>query len=74
VADGLAGRFSAVAGLLTEAEADLLVHFTFPEAIGPRIRSTNPQERLNKEIPVLDWYLPEGPRRRPRMVDDRAGA
>jgi len=50
VADGLAGRFPAVAQLLTEAEPDLLVHFTFPEAHRPRIRSTNPQERLNKEI------------------------
>jgi transposase-like protein len=50
VADGLAARFPAVAELLTEAEPDLLVHFTFPEAHRTRIRSTNPQERLNKEI------------------------
>ena len=50
VADGLTARFPAVAELLTEAEPDLLVHFTFPEAHRPRIRSTNPQERLNKEI------------------------
>jgi len=50
VADGLVARFPAVAGLLTEAEPDLLVHFTFPDAHRPRIRSTNPQERLNKEI------------------------
>jgi len=45
-----AARFPAVADLLTEAEPDLLVHFTFPDAHRPRIRSTNPQERLNKEI------------------------
>jgi hypothetical protein len=50
VADSLAARFPAVAELLTEAEPDLLVHFTFPEAHRTRIRSTNPQERLNKEI------------------------
>jgi transposase-like protein len=50
VVDGLRTRFPAVAALLTEAETDLLVHFTFPEAHRPRIRSTNPQERLNKEI------------------------
>jgi putative transposase len=50
VADSLAARFPAVAELLTEAEPDLLVHFTFPEARRTRIRSTNPQERLNKEI------------------------
>jgi transposase-like protein len=50
VADGLAARFPAVADLLLEAEADLLVHFTFPEAHRRQIRSTNPLERLNKEI------------------------
>jgi putative transposase len=50
VADGLAGRFPAVAELLVEAETDLLVHFTFPEAHRRQIRSTNPLERLNKEI------------------------
>jgi len=50
VADGLTVRFPAVASLLLEAEPDLLVHFTFPEAHRRQIRSTNPQERLNKEI------------------------
>ena len=50
VADGLSARFPAVAGLLTDAEPDLLVHFTFPEAHRRQIRSTNPLERLNKEI------------------------
>ena len=50
VADGLAPRFPAVAEMLLEAEADLLVHFTFPEAHRRQIRSTNPLERLNKEV------------------------
>ena len=50
VADGLQSRFPAVANLLTEAEPDLLAHFTFPETHRRQIRSTNPQERLNKEI------------------------
>ena len=50
VVDGLQARFPAVAALLTAAEADLLVHFTFPDAHRRQIRSTNPQERLNKEI------------------------
>jgi putative transposase len=50
VVDGLADRFPAVAGLLTGAETDLLVHFTFPDSHRRQIRSTNPQERLNKEI------------------------
>jgi len=39
-----------VASLLLEAEPDLLAHFTFPENHRRQIRSTNPQERLNKEI------------------------
>ena len=50
VVDGLTARFPAVAELLAEAEPDLLVHFTFPDAHRRQIRSTNPLERLNKEI------------------------
>ncbi len=50
VVDGLRERFPAVAELLSGAEADLLVHFTFPDSHRRQIRSTNPQERLNKEI------------------------
>jgi putative transposase len=48
--DGLTERFPKVAELLVAAETDLLTHFTFPESHRPRIRSTNPLERLNKEI------------------------
>jgi putative transposase len=48
--DGLQHDFPGVARLLIGAEADLLVHFTFPEGHRRQIRSTNPQERLNKEI------------------------
>ena len=48
--DGLEARFTAVADLVVGAETDLLVHFTFPESHRRQIRSTNPQERLNKEI------------------------
>ena len=40
----------AVAELLEGAEDDLLAHFTFPATHRRQIRSTNPQERLNKEI------------------------
>jgi transposase-like protein len=57
VIDGFRGRVPRV--------AELLAHFAFPEPHRRQIRSTNPLERLNKEIPVLDWCLPEGPRRRP---------
>jgi putative transposase len=48
--DGLTERFPKVAELLVAAETDLLTHFTFPDTHRPRIRSTNPLERLNKEI------------------------
>jgi transposase-like protein len=50
VIEGFRPRFPAVAELLAEAESDLLAHFTFPESHRRQIRSTNPQERLNKEI------------------------
>jgi putative transposase len=50
VVDSLRPKFAEVAELLLDAEADLLVHFTFPETHRRQIRSTNPQERLNKEI------------------------
>ncbi len=50
VIDGLRPRFGAVAELLTTAEPDLLAHFAFPESHRRQIRSTNPLERLNKEI------------------------
>jgi len=65
VIDTVAPRFPKVAELLTDAEPDLLAHFAFPETHRRQIRSTNPLERVNKEIPVLNWSLPEGPRRRP---------
>jgi transposase-like protein len=63
VIDGMAGAYPKVAVLLADAEADLLSHFAFPESHRSRIRSANPLERLNKEIPVLEWSKPEGPPR-----------
>ena len=50
VIDSLETRFPTVARLLLDAESDLLAHFTFPETHRRQIRSTNPLERLNKEI------------------------
>ena len=50
VIDGLARPYPRVAALLTDAEPDLLAHFAFPETHRRQIRSTNPLERLNKEI------------------------
>ena len=54
VIDSLRPRFPAVAELLTRAEAGLLAHFAFPETHRRQIRSTNPLERLNKEIQAPD--------------------
>ena len=50
VIDSMATPYPRVAELLTAAEPDLLTHFAFPETHRSRIRSTNPLERLNKEI------------------------
>jgi putative transposase len=50
VVDGLRPRFERVAELLLDAETDLLAHFAFPETHRRQIRSTNPLERLDKEI------------------------
>jgi putative transposase len=56
--DGLGARFPKVAELLIEAEPDLLVHFTFPDTHRPRIRSTNPLERLNKRRTAVVGIFP----------------
>ena len=46
----MARPYPKVAELLADAEPDLLAHFAFPETHRRQIRSTNPLERLNKEI------------------------
>jgi transposase-like protein len=43
-------QFPDAAVLVREAEDDVLTHMSFPEAHRRQIRSTNPLERLNKEI------------------------
>ena len=50
VADMLHGRFPAVAGMLLEAKADLTSFADFPHAHWRKIWSTNPLERLNREV------------------------
>lgn len=46
----LEDKYPKVARLVDEAESDVLAYFAFPEAHWRQIRSTNPLERLNKEI------------------------
>jgi putative transposase len=50
VADMLTGRFPAVAALLTSAKADLTAFADFPRPHWQKIWSTNPIERLNREV------------------------
>jgi putative transposase len=50
VADKLTPRFPAAAELLAEAREDLLAYTAFPFAHWRKIWSTNPLERVNKEI------------------------
>jgi putative transposase len=50
VADMLAEKFPTVADLLREAKADITAFADFPEAHWRKIWSTNPLERLNKEV------------------------
>jgi putative transposase len=46
----LHGSMPKVAALLEEAEDDLLAFYAFPPAHWTKLRSTNPLERVNREI------------------------
>ena len=50
VAGSLKGRFPRVAQMLCECEEDILAYMAFPKEHHRQIHSTNPLERLNKEI------------------------
>jgi transposase-like protein len=50
VADGLRARLPQAAALLEEAAEDILAYKHFPEEHRQQLHSTNPLERLNKEI------------------------
>ena len=50
VADQLRPKLPRLAGLLDEAEPDVLAYMTFPAAHRTKLHSTNPIERLNGEI------------------------
>jgi putative transposase len=43
-------RLPKIAALLEDAEADVLAFYAFPAEHWPKIRSTNPLERFNREI------------------------
>jgi putative transposase len=50
VADQLRARFPKLAAAMDEAETDVLAFMAFPRAHWPKLHSTNPLERLNKEV------------------------
>ena len=50
VADSLRPRFEKLAALMDDAETDVLAFMTVPSEHRTKIHSTNPLERLNKEI------------------------
>jgi transposase-like protein len=50
LADRLEERLPRVTALLLEAEEEILAHMDFPTEHWKQISSTNPLERLNKEI------------------------
>jgi putative transposase len=50
IAAMLEAKFPIVADMLTDARADLLAFTSFPVSHWKKIWSTNPLERLNKEI------------------------
>jgi transposase-like protein len=50
VADQLRQRFPKLAALMDEAEADVIAFMAFPRAHWPKLHSTNPLERFNKEV------------------------
>ena len=50
VADQLRLRFDKLARLMDEAETDVLAYLSFPAQHRTKLHSTNPLERLNKEV------------------------
>lgn len=50
VADQLRSKFPKAAALMDGAEEDVLAHLSFPVAHRTKLHSTNPLERLNKEV------------------------
>jgi putative transposase len=50
VVEQLAGRFSEVAAMLADAEAEITAFAAFPVEHWAQIWSNNPQERLNREV------------------------
>ena len=50
VADQLRGKWPKLGAFIDESEADVLAHMDFPASHRAKLHSTNPLERLNKEV------------------------
>ena len=50
VADQLRGKWPKLGAFIDESEADVLAHMDFPSSHRAKLHSTNPLERLNKEV------------------------
>ena len=50
VADQVRSRWPKLAGLMDDSEADVLAYLSFPAQHRTKLHSTNPIERLNKEV------------------------
>nr|WP_282449396.1 transposase [Roseibium sp. CAU 1639] len=50
VADQLRGRWPKLADLMNDSEHDVLAYMAFPRQHRTKLHSTNPIERLNKEV------------------------
>ena len=67
VRDELAARYPKIGTLMDQAKAEVLAFAVFPREHWRKIWSTNPLERLNKEIKRRQsrWDLPQRSRRHP---------
>ena len=73
VVDQLADAAPKVARLLEDAEADLLAFYAFPAEHWTKLRSTNPLERLNREIGRRSDVVVRRPRFAGHLVGLSAG-
>ena len=77
VADQLRGKWPKLGAFIDDSEADVLAHMNFPSQHRSKIHSTNPLERLNKEVKrradVVGIFPNEGAIAPPTMLQLSSG-